>query len=327
MKFIDYMIEAETENEFLKGDPRDSTKAIYERCLRAVNQFLWAYMVATEDPAVRFLTVEMLDSMQVADYRTTPGRSEGRVEVHVMSAHIPGHLAENRRVTERLDYLGLALHNFEFSHPMDRARIWLTKSRHALGEVGDYEQSVLYLEVAAEALMSAVEELHLVDLGRSSVEVEEALNSKRSFGQFLSRMQAVLGGNWNGQGPGAVGVFSKVLYELRNRIAHRAEHISYEDVERAFRAYEAFEAFLLERLLSVRSKYPRIAFGVYGRAGLQRAGALDKRMAEFARGQEGIPGPFWAPIDQRRVGWDVPSPEDKWMPPKSPDVAGDSGQG
>lgn len=319
--FVDYIIEAETRNAFLTLDSTDSTEAIFARCLSAVNQFIWAYMVATEDPAIRFLTIEILDGLQLADYRDRPGVSKGVGEVHMLSTRLPGHLKENRQVSERLDYLGLALHNFEFSHPIDRARVWLTKSSHALGVAGDYEQAVLYLEVAAEALMSAIEELHLVDQGKTSAEISSILESKRSLGQFLSRMQTLLGGNWNGQAKGPVGDFNRILYRLRNRIAHRAEHISYDDAREAFTAYEAFETFVLRRVQETRSKQPRIAFGVFGRAGLQRAGVLDARMREFATSQEGIPGPFWAPVDLRRSGWDEPTPFSQWLPAKTSELS------
>lgn len=100
---------------------------------------------------------------------------------------------------------------------------------------------------------------------------------KTSHGQFL-------GGNWNFAQPGAVGEWHRYVAGLRNRIAHAGHEPTRAEAEKSLAALAALVTFVCDRLAAdtTRVKFPRTAWTLMGREGLERRDVHTRRLREIA---------------------------------------------
>lgn len=299
-QFVETIADAETANSFMVGENHsDLSQAAFERCLSALNRFLHAYIVTTENSSVYFVMREALDPLQLVDYRRRSGVSEGVGEAQILHENLPRVATFERLNESQQTYLGHALRNEKYNHPMDAVRIWLVRANRASDVTGDYEQAVLYLETSAEALLWSVLYLLHVEDGKDSVWIETEFQKKQQLSQMLAALGKRLGGDWNGQGSGPVGHFWRNLYEVRNLVAHKAQHVTELQLRDAYLGYEALEGHVHSRVLERRYGIPRLAVGVFGAEGLRKQGLLDAKMVSCCQRLGSERGPFWAPVDQR----------------------------
>lgn len=294
---IDYVLDLETQNHFLDTDTSDYD--IFTRCLAAANRFISAYAVASESPYVYFLTRERLDPFQLCDYRHATGKSESSTEARPIHDNVDRLGQPETLDPSRRQMLAFAMSHEVLNHPMDPQRIWYTKANRARHVVGDYEQAVIYFQIAAECLLEAISRLILVANGNTSAQIEVAVESKKNLPQVMAFVSEHMGGNWDRNGSGPVGIFWSDLCRLRNDVGHHARHVTETEMDSAQAAYEQFQEFVFSRVMSSAARFPRVAFGVLGGEGILRRGGLTRRLVEWSEQEDGQPGPFWMPVDQR----------------------------
>jgi hypothetical protein len=303
-----FIIDAETPNQYLDSEPKGTVSEILDRCLAAVNKYIKAYLVASESPFVYFLTHENLDFFQFRDLRTESLVSVGVGDGILTHDNVPGLSSLDNLHAERLGMLAHALRTNVSPHPMDAHRVWLARATRARAILGDYEQAVLYYEIAAEALLAGVRELLLVNDNNSAVEIRQQLDGKQQLAQVVTYLQQKLGGNWDGQGTGPFGEYYRDLYLVRNRIAHQARHVTMTELDAAQRGYEVLEGFVHKRVLEKRHILPMVAVGVFGWQDLIQRGKDSHRLRTWVRKSRDEPGPFWEATEFRVAGWsdDIP---------------------
>ena len=108
-----------------------------------------------------------------------------------------------------------------------------------------------------------------------------------------------LGGNWNiKRASGAVGRYWRDLYELRCRIVHQGQMVTFAETAAAFEAYDFLVDYVTERLLLRRRRFPRTILGFLGIPGLHRRQAYSRFLRDFCATIEREEKPFWWPRDR-----------------------------
>ena len=270
---------------------------LFARCMMALNRFLGAYVVATEDHSVRQLALEALAPYVLVELRDANAEPLGFAGILTLpSATRPEHF-NTLAPDELLQRLNTSMRHEGASHPMDVVVLWQMRARHYSEVAGDYEMALMALNTSAEVLLDAVWDTHRVDEGQDS-----SMYDKRP--QFAKTLKAVadeLGQPWTKEDPdSAWAVYFRDCYEMRNETAHEGRQVGVDDLDAAIDAYTAMRSSVEKLTLATADIYPRTALMVHGPRGLEVAGALAGRVADELKAivQEGALA-FWLPKDLR----------------------------
>ncbi len=282
-------------DESAKDRGRPAMELLFGCALTALNRYIHAYMTASEDAAVRFLTPQALDPIAMTEFRSAEGAS---LETGLF--YLP---AAQRRATFDLSSSELSQRLSDFlyaearGHPIDDVILWRVRAEHLVNYVGDYELGVVALQTSAERLVYALRTCIAVDHGMSRQEIEELRG--RPFKPILESLrQDLKGGSWDlSRANQPVGRYWQHTYLLRNSIGHAGRRIDETTAERAFEAYREFKEFLEGRVLEKKSAFPRTALMLFSAQGLQDRGHLTRRLQEFALQlkSSGQDWGFWEP--------------------------------
>lgn len=270
--------------------------------IRILNQYLRAYSIAAEDPAVRTLTPEAFDAAYAAiEFSST----DERIETHRRPYRLPE--ATRRREADVDDVLLLkrvqqGVNSTNNNHPMDEVILWRLRAEHQADYIGDYELAVVALQTSVERRVFSMRAVLLADQGADSVAVTES--STHAFKTAFNDLGATLhGGSWDVTDQGSpIGRYWTGLYQLRNSIAHDGATVSRQDAEAAFDAHRDLVDEIERRLLLRKTEFPRTAVFLFGAEGLRQKGMLSNRMLANIRAwnDAGEQWTFWLPYDQRQ---------------------------
>jgi hypothetical protein len=292
--------ELTTPNELLDSEQANDSEIavkLFLRCLFGLNRFLSAYLVASEDYAIRPVHMEALDSIALVEFRDRSNRSKSFGGLLTLPrATDPGSKPE---MTEEDFALRLrtSLRHETVKHPMDRVITWEKRARFHSYIGGDYEMSIIALMVSAEALVTALWRTQQVDVGGDSSKYD---NPPR-FQQALEQVCRAYNDPWTKGSTGPVATLWRDCYEIRNETVHEGALITHEILDVAFEAYSEFRQWVLERSLANSSQYPRTALMVHGPRGLAKDSAaladVAQTLGDIRKHDELA---FWLPPDMPR---------------------------
>ncbi len=295
------IVELTTPNRLTEVSPETCVPEIavrlFLRCLHALNRFLGAYIVATEDPAVRTLTQEALGHYVLAELRSQRHEPLGYAGVLTMPKVTPpspvGLSPRDLRIR-----LQTSLDHESFRHPMDVVVQWEVRARHYSHIVGDLEIALLALNVSTEVLIDALWCAHKVDDGQDSSLYDKL---PRQFKKALTEVTVQLGDPWTSKSTGGVWAdYVQDCYDLRNDTTHEGRHVDVEEIDAAFAAYSALRRAVEARTMATAERYPRTAILIHGPAGLRKHGAIRGRVEETLRDiTSNREISFWLPWDLR----------------------------
>jgi hypothetical protein len=167
----------------------------------------------------------------------------------------------------------------------------------AMRQQGDTRSAALLFALSAESLLDEVL-LHL--------KWEEAQTPEQAAASWIDGLDtrvkreysSRLGGPWDPKGAGTIGLWTRHVADLRNRIVHGAYIPSSAEAQLARETVDSLLKFLGDQLASqpVLRKYPRTALALLGNAGLERRGAYSRRLREL---QDSHTEPIWADTFRR----------------------------
>lgn len=274
-----WIIDIELDNNMQGGQPagRLAEERIFLRALELVNRYLHAYMIATEEPDVRFLTPEALDPHIIAEFRHLDGSPIDSGGFTLPASERAPRSMDPGLLQQRLHY---AMRAEAAGHPIDEYVLWRVRAEHLINYVGDYELSVLALQTSAELLLYAVATAICVDKGCGATEVAEVRAAH--FAALPKRLQHDLGGNWDRKcDDQPFGQYWQLLYVLRNQIGHAGRRITFEQADHAFQAYRQFTEFFEDRVLERTEQFPGAALMLFGRATLMERGSYTSAVARL----------------------------------------------
>lgn len=282
------------------SDPSGRTEAavgLFNRCLDGLNRLLTAYVIATEDPAVRPLSPEALGFYSVVEFRNDRREPAAFAGMLTLPRSTTPATFNSLRDEDLIKRLVTAMANESVRHPMNVVVLWEARALHYSRVVGDYEMSLLALNISAEVLLDAVRDTHRVDDGHDS----SLYDKPDQFAATLKAVTADFGEPWlreQNQGPWAQ--YVRDCYEIRNETTHEGRHVSSEELDGALLAYYGLRRTIERLTLATAQCYPRTALLVHGPVGMQKAKALTGRVAEeLAKIQGEGSLAFWLPPDLR----------------------------
>jgi hypothetical protein len=137
---------------------------------------------------------------------------------------------------------------------------------------GQYAEAAIQAAIAAEVLLTAILSLILWEEGLAGKPRQEAMQilgmdlSRRVRASFHPR----IGGIWSFSQEGPVKSWRDSTAALRNRVVHGGYRPTKHEAQASLTAIIDLERFVCDRLAESRSKYPRTALSMLGRAGLDR---------------------------------------------------------
>lgn len=260
---------------------------LFERALEALNRYLHAYMIASEDAAARFLTAQALDFFALAEFRRLDGSPLDSDIFTLPSAYQHKSAIDERALLRRLDY---AVKAESQGHPIDDVVLWRIRAEHHLNFVGDYELSVLALQTSVERLLFAIASAIAVDKGEGADFVDQL--QKKSFDALTKTLQHDLGGSWDRKlDEKPFGAYWQDLYRLRNQVGHAGRRVNFLEAARAFEVYRDLKEFVEDRVLGKVDTFPRTGMMLFGLQDLAERGratqsVLDLDSSLRDRGQE-----------------------------------------
>lgn len=165
-----------------------------------------------------------------------------------------------------------ALGAMQTRHPFMRWTEWLLAAEEARLTTHP-EDAILRLSIAVEVMLDAVFALTLWERGDSPSEAAPALRLDLA-ARIKRHFSALLGGSWDRTRP-PVQPWSRDLAYLRGRVVHRGHRPSSAEVTAAFGAAEVLHHYIVDRVVSCRSRVPKTALLLVGPQQLKQRGAWD----------------------------------------------------
>jgi hypothetical protein len=146
--------------------------------------------------------------------------------------------------------------------------------------------------------------------------------------RFARDLVPRLGGNWDRNGNGAVGVYFRELVHLRHRAVHAGHEPTVDEAEAALAALDGLVSFIGDRLCDPKNlnRYTRTANALIGRRGIERRDRWTRRVADLTEDPE---QPNWSENFRRwrahfEIGLDEVPPAssalaDLWVVVDAPD--------
>jgi len=140
-------------------------------------------------------------------------------------------------------------------HPLVAGRDLGERTR-ALRLRGDALSALINLQSSAEILLRGVYRMLLVDEGRTSEQVDQAMETVALRTLLRTRLPNALGGDWT-SATSPITTFVRDLYQPRNRMVHAGREPGWQEIQPAFDAYEVLVNFLGTRIQANWKEHPR----------------------------------------------------------------------
>ena len=194
---------------------------------------------------------------------------------------------------------------------------------------GNTRLAVVTMATAGEVLISTLALQLAWEERCDPYEVATAFDPRLDHSKRFDRdLVPQLGGNWDRNGDGPVGVYFRELVHLRHRAVHAGHEPTADEAEAAMAALDGLVSFIGDRLCDPKNlnRYTRTANALIGRRGIERRGRWTRRVADLIDDPE---QPNWSESFQRwrahfEIGLDgePPTPtslEDLWVIFDTPD--------
>jgi hypothetical protein len=276
--------------------PGEAGVRLFNRCLEALNRYLAAYIVATEDHAVRPVSPEALGFFALVEFRDEDLEPLGFGGMLTLPRATTPASWNKLGDDEILARLAASMSHEAVRHPMDTVVLWQARARHYSQVIGDYEMALLALNISGEVLLDAIWDAHRVDDGRDSSLYED----KHQFFRTLKTVSADLGAPFHPDGSSPWTRYVHDCYDIRNETAHEGRQVTSAELDDAISAYDGLRRYVEQRTIATAVRYPRTALMVHGTVGLRQAGVLHGPVAEVVdaiRAEDAAA--FWLPHDLR----------------------------
>jgi hypothetical protein len=254
-------VSLETPTLLLSDEPPEDGAFAFHRCLHGLNLFLNAHNVAFADSGVYLISTQGLDPAVIVGHYEADGdwQFDSPMLVH------PERLADYRplqtRAGETVEHaLAAGIGRLMSGHPMMTTFAFTMRADRAGRIEGDALNQVVSLQTAMENRLFTIWRLILVDQGKSSSEIEQAVEDQRFAPLVRARLPQLLGGPWDTTAPHTtVGTYWSALYQLRNRVVHAGYMPMPREAEAALEASRRMRQFARDRIWEWRRQYPRTA--------------------------------------------------------------------
>jgi hypothetical protein len=292
-------VSLETPNVRLDTEDQRDEGFAFHRCLAVLNRFLQAHHMTYHDVRVRTVTTRNVGAVVFRGAYTFTEQQEWHF-IGPMYMH-PDTYPDDpnpRDPNETLNELIGTYKQLDI-HPFLNSAEWFRRAEYARRYSGDNVDVVVSLQVSMESMLYATWGMLLVDQGKTSAEIADALSSDPKYRPLLvTILPSLLGGRWDTNAVDTpVGKYWHRLYLLRNDIVHRGHRASWPEAEAAYDAYVDFREFINERLWQRRKVFPRTLLAKVGIPGLSRRGWNPRWMEEFIKMERAEPHLFYLPRD------------------------------
>jgi hypothetical protein len=294
-------VSLETQSGRLIHDNDPDPAYHFHRCLRFLNIFLQSHVLAFRDPRVREVTTPELKPIVFVGQIEPNGdwslQTPMITHLEAMS-DFSEHAVESG--SSHLSQLAYGLSGIVEENPLVTTTLLTIRAHGAHWMEGNYLDAVVALETAMESRLYALWRSILVDIGKSSTEIETTVNQDSPYKSLLiKQLPSLVGGRWDTTASGTpVGDYWAGLYMLRNRIVHTGYTPTAGQVNRAREVHDAFRAFVRERVWQRRKDYPRtVLLFVPAEVMDDRGWGQDARFAKVSRALQDEERPFFLPWD------------------------------
>ena len=173
------------------------------------------------------------------------------------------------------------------NEPLTRSVEWLRRADHALNVTGSYADAVLHASTAGEVLIDGLLsalmwEENFLDPAKPTAEESAALFIEgQGKNRATNHLRSRLGGNWDADTSAWQG-WNLQTAVVRNRVVHAGYAAPRAEAELAVVATKALQTWLCDLLCAKRTTYRRVTIMMLGSAGLNKRGAWNGQIKQFA---------------------------------------------
>ncbi len=295
--FYEQWVTLETPSGRLASESPDDTAYAFHRCLGMLNTFLTVLELAETDRRLSSVSTHEIGPIVFRGAITRDGNWTrlGDLLMHIDSYPFPLRPQPYEALRRQIDGV---LESLQMGRPFITANLWYSRGLRAIHLRGDNADCVISSQTAAESMMYDLLRGLLIDLGKTSQEVDARAKPELPFKALLTReIPPRLGGDWNLDGSSPVGIYWRSLYLLRNRVAHAAYMPSTVEAELALEAFVNVREYVSELLWRKNGAFPRTLLAKVGENGLVRRGWMSVRMQECCTAFKEESRPFYWPWD------------------------------
>lgn len=265
----------------IRGSDEIGLSKALDTCLASFQELLRAYSLSTGH-ALPLITRELLQPVIL--FITRPigtTRWDAPPNLMIVNTNFPGTFLPPLD-EEGLKKLNVHLTRLKKRHPMIPYFEARLRARRALMDEGNYQDAVIYSDIAVEVLIDAVLTMLLWEERMTPLDAAHHIFVHQLPWRVEQALALRLRGDWSRKGQGAVAQWASRLEPLRGRVVHAAYRPTLDEAREAVDVATAMSEFIRERLALNAGKYARPAFLVLAKPGLERLGAWTKRLEEVA---------------------------------------------
>jgi hypothetical protein len=265
----------------MKGESSEQALSdAFDNCLeKAIDIFRACRLIA--GTAIHHLSYERLDPIVLYARRSLSGAWDYE-SLSLLLLHLrAGQLAPPPLGRSEVEGLNQHIEMLLRDHPLLPYAERRLDARVARYVDGDYGDTIVQVQIAAEILFDAVLQLMLWEEGVDAADAADSIYGVGLAKRVRTHYHPRLGGDWRTDGSGAIAEWSTAVARLRGRVVHAGYRPSREEAQNALASADRLEAFIRERMARRRNQYPRTALVALGRRGLLAERAWTRRIRDF----------------------------------------------
>lgn len=250
-------VSVETPNSRLTWEPEVDDAFAFHRALRALNDFLTAYLWAFGDRPVRPVTTHDIGGIVVSGSYDDAGQwgDFGIILVHPDRIPAPVKVRDSE---SDFRHLARATRAVNLGFPFITSKLWYRRS-YGAADRGDQVDRVVSLQVAMENMFFSIWRMTMVDQHKTAAHINKEFERGVTFETlFKSTVPRLLGGDWNRRNLGTPpGRYWSNVYHLRNLVVHTGYVPSIGEGDQAQQSYLDLRKFMMDRVWNNRRTFPR----------------------------------------------------------------------
>jgi hypothetical protein len=257
----------------------DPITAAFESCLWAAGSLSKAFRLMTRLP-IPVVTQATLPPVIVYVVRTAVPPDEIQADLGFFISHLefPCGMGADAMSPEDCERMLVYLQATREGHPGAPCTELRLESRLAHQRYGAYRESVILAHTAVEVLLDAVLGLMLWEDGVEPENAAAVVFSGDASTRLLREFHPRLGGNWKGNGSGAVARYLTVLAPLRHRTVHLGLAPTRAQSDEALQIVQEVQDHVFERLLAKKHRYKTTACVYFGLRWLEEQGQMSSQL-------------------------------------------------
>ena len=269
----------------------------FSRCLRLVNDIMRAYRQATEtpyglptyeralSPVLSFTAEGVRESTDVDGQRLVLIRAtepwDGGGLMLLDHSNLPDTFrgAEfDAQIAERFTYW---MRELQRGNPLHLWRERFIEARRARHVHGDTAQTITLANTSCELLLDVTLALLMWEQGIPVAQAAALFEEGKVLRRLTAELTPRLKGNWSTD-QGAVGAWYTDLYKKRHRVVHGGYTPSPAEADRAIEAAAGLQRFVMDRIVTQRTFFPRSTLMTVAEAGLRARNMWNGQIKRFA---------------------------------------------